>query len=223
MIHISYPLTKKSPLYPNSMPFSIQPIKSIENGDSSNTSSITFSNHSGTHIDVPLHFCHNAESVSELLSPEKIFYPTYCLDIPLITQSILQPSALKNYLLNITDAEALLIRTGMSFFRNSQIYTSEYPRIDPELPDFLRQYLPNLKLFGIDTISISNPSFRELGRACHRNFLCKQPRIMIMEDLNLSSNQLVNQPWLMRIYPWILEKIDAVPVIATLEKISIEK
>jgi kynurenine formamidase len=218
MIRISHPLSKQSPLYKNTLPVSFHPIKSIDNGDSSNSSSVTFSNHSGTHIDAPLHFCKNTNSIADLLEPENLFYPTYCLDIPLTSQTPLIPELLKDTITGISDAQALLIQTGMSRQRDTDRYLLDYPWVDPKLPDFFRRYLPHLRLFGIDTLSVTNPAYREQGRLCHRNFLCKKPEIMILEDLDLSHDQLSGHPWLLRVFPWILEKLDAVPVVALLEE-----
>jgi arylformamidase len=218
MIQISYPLSRQSPLYRDSLPISIQSVKSIDNGDNSNSSSLSFSNHSGTHIDVPLHFCKNGKSVVDQLMSENLYYPTYCLDIPLTTQSPLRVETLTDQMAGISDAQALLIRTGMSKLRMTDKYNSDYPWVDPELPGFLREHFPDLRLFGIDVISVSNPAYREEGKICHRNFLCLEPAIMILEDLDLSADRLSAHPWLMRLYPWVLETLDAVPVVALLEE-----
>jgi kynurenine formamidase len=79
-----------------------------------------------------------------------------------------------------------------------------------------------LKLFCTDTISISNPSFREEGQECHRRFLCLQPYILIMEDADLSHKLLVNRKWRLVLYPLFLDTLDAVPVVALLDDASQE-
>ena len=222
MIRISYPLSGKSPLYPGTQPVSFQQVRSIAKGDSSNAGSISFSVHSGTHLDMPLHFCPEGASVADLLLPENIISPAYCLDIPRTGLSPLTPADFQDRLGTIPDAEALLVRTGMSRLRDSSRYNTEYPWVDPELPDFLRRHLPRLRLFGIDAISISNPAHREEGRACHRNFLCGSPPILLLEDIDLSDPRIPGRPWTLRLYPWILETIDATPVVALLEEKALE-
>jgi kynurenine formamidase len=105
-------------------------------------------------------------------------------------------------------------------FRGKSVYLFGYPRIAESVPDFLRQQLLHLKLFGTDTLSISNPSYREQGRECHRRFLCIDPPIVIMEDMDLSSDCLARGTWRLRVYPLILDALDAVPVVALAESAS---
>jgi kynurenine formamidase len=218
LIPISYPLTIKTPLYPDTPPLTIKPHRSINGGDSANTSVISLSNHSGTHVDMPLHFCRDGLSVSEILTYPNTFFPAYCIDIQKKNKEEISTDDFFQFLPHVKSAKALLIRTGMYRSRGSKEYLSEYPFINPEVPDFLRAHLPSLTLFGIDTLSISNPSKREWGRECHRNFLCKMPNIFLMEDVDLSYMSLTNTEWILHVYPWIHEALDAVPVVALLEK-----
>ncbi len=41
---------------PDNTPFTLEPIKRIANGDSSNVSTLHMSAHTGTHVDAPRHF-----------------------------------------------------------------------------------------------------------------------------------------------------------------------
>ncbi len=217
MIPISYSLSGKSPLYPGTQALVQQQLRSIAKGDSSNAGSVSFSVHSGTHIDAPLHFCPDGAPVAEVLQAETVFAPAYCLEIPRTGLQALRPEDLEPHLPGIAGAEALLIRTGMCTLRDNPRYTADYPWVDPAVPDLLRKHLPRLRLFGIDAISVSNPAHREEGRACHRNFLCGKPPVILLEDLDLSDSRIPGRPWTLRIYPWILENIDATPVIALLD------
>src|SRR5882724_2990026 len=56
LIDVSVPLDARLPTYPNNTPFSLQPIKRIARGDSSNVSTLHMSAHCGTHVDAPRHF-----------------------------------------------------------------------------------------------------------------------------------------------------------------------
>src|SRR5438128_9057926 len=56
LIDVSVPLDAKLPTYPNNTPFSLEPIKRIARGDSSNVSTLHLSAHTGTHVDAPRHF-----------------------------------------------------------------------------------------------------------------------------------------------------------------------
>ena len=219
IIPISYPLSRLSPLYPGTPLVTLKRIKSIEWGDSSDSSIISFSSHAGTHIDLPRHFCQNGLSAVDLLKPETIFTPVYCINIPKHPGESISINDMRQVVIP-NDASALLIRTGFYQYRNldPEIYTSQHPPINPEIPAYLREICPNLNLLGIDTISISNPANRSSGQSAHRSFLCDRKSILLLEDADLSNNMLSQGNWTLRIFPWILDELDGVQVTAFMEK-----
>ena len=56
LIDVSVPLDGTLASYPNNLPFSLEPIKRLARGDSSNVSALHMSAHTGTHVDAPRHF-----------------------------------------------------------------------------------------------------------------------------------------------------------------------
>ena len=56
LIDISVPLDAQLPTYPHNTPFTLEPIKRLARGDSSNVSTLHMSAHTGTHVDAPRHF-----------------------------------------------------------------------------------------------------------------------------------------------------------------------
>src|ERR1700751_3078298 len=56
LIDVSVPLDITTPTYPGNTPFTIEAIKRIAHGDSSNVSTLHLSAHAGTHVDAPRHF-----------------------------------------------------------------------------------------------------------------------------------------------------------------------
>lgn len=216
MIRISYPLKRDSPLYPGTPSLKITPDKSINRGDSSNTSVFTFSSHSTTHIDVPRHFCPNGYSVSDFPKDELGFFPAYCFDIPKSDDECISISDIPPNVSAVSDAEVLLIKTGFSQYRDSDTdrYSHHHPWVHPDLPEHLKMVFPDLKLVCFDILSISIPVHRLEGRQSHRAFLCGDPPILIMEDANLSDPRLLHKRHYLRIYPWIFEDTDGVPVVA---------
>lgn len=211
---ISYPLSPHTPLYIGTPKISRANCKSIGKGDSANTTLLTLSSHTGTHIDAPRHFCPGGRTTCEILGDQLTLSPVYCIDLPAQTADALRISDLEPYVKQISEAEGLLIRTGMYRLRASDPsrYCNDHPWIHPELPAFLRNSCPALILFGTDTISISNPQFRDDGRNCHRAFLCQEKPIILAEDLDLSDPGLTSGKFTMTIYPWIVEDLDGVPV-----------
>ena len=216
---ISYPIYSQSPLYLGTPPISCHEVKSIAKGDSANTTIISLSSHTGTHIDVPRHFCPGGKTVQDILGEKFELSPVYCIDVTAKPKNSIGISDIQPLIGQIPDAKGLLIRTGMHQFRatDNNRYCSGHPWIHPELPAFLRIAFPSIRLFGTDTISISNPQHRDEGRECHRAFLCGNRPILLAEDLNLSDPSLTSGSLIVTIYPWIVDKLDGVPVLAFAE------
>lgn len=212
-IRLSYTLSKNTPLYPGTLPLKIESVRSMARGDSANTSEIRFSSHIGTHIDVPNHFCKTGSSVTGCLTEENHVFPVFLFNLPNKVSNI-TVADIPRELYKHPEARGILFRTGVAKQRAShpECYLSEYPFIDDAVPDFLRQWCPDIKIFGIDTISISHPKHKDIGRSCHRNFLCKIPPILILEDLDLSHPALGTNPFTISVYPWVYDDLDGTPV-----------
>jgi len=213
IIPISYPLTTKTPLYPNTPLSIIHTLRSIANRDSANTSAITFSTHSGTHIDAPFHFCNEGKTIAGCLKLDNTFFPAYCIDLCKKKSEEISVSDLENSISDVQNAEALLIHTWWDSIRSKdpQRYSHDHPWVSSEVPQFLREKCPHLRLFGIDQISISSVLHRDVGHECHRKFLCGERPILILEDLNLSATW-IKDAFRMHIYPHFIDDIDGVPV-----------
>ena len=63
LIDVTVPIDANLPTYPGNTPFSLEAIKRIASGDSSNVSTIHMSAHAGTHVDAPRHFFDDAGGV----------------------------------------------------------------------------------------------------------------------------------------------------------------
>src|ERR1700687_2545493 len=66
LIDVSVPLDAPPPTYPHNTPFSLDAIKRIARGDSSNVSTLHMSAHAGTHVDAPRHFFDERAGVDAL-------------------------------------------------------------------------------------------------------------------------------------------------------------
>jgi len=220
IINLTHPLKRSSPLYTGTPEISIKSHKSIENGDSANTSVISLSSHSGTHIDLPLHFCENGKSVSECIPYGWSLEPVYCAEVEKGPGECITPKDIRGLPDEICDAKALLLKTGFGIYRDKEmgIYESNNPWVHPDVPDFLRNHFPDLLLFGIDTISISTSAHRNEGRECHRSFLCDKRPVLILEDVNLCNIQPESRSLKLSIYPYIYDNIDGSPVFVMAEK-----
>ncbi|KUG20534.1 MAG: cyclase family protein [Methanomicrobiaceae archaeon] len=219
IICLSYPLNRSAPLYPGTPGLEIAPFESIEQGDASNSSMISFNSHAGTHIDLPRHFCPEGGTVADLLLPETIFEPACCIALRKGRDDPLEISDFERLPPAIRDVEAILIRTGSHRERasNPGEYAVRHPWVHPDIPDYLRREYPGLRLFGLDAISIARPDRPDEGLAAHQGFLCKSPPIAVLEDLDLSGGILTEGCWRLRIYPLVHDDLDGVPVIALAE------
>jgi len=65
MIFLSHVIDDEMPLYGNEGYLSLNRIKEIKSGDSSNNTDISRPAHSGTHIDAPYHFEQNGFCIEE--------------------------------------------------------------------------------------------------------------------------------------------------------------
>ena len=219
IITISYPLTMKTPLYPNTPSPIIRSLRSVEKGDSANTGTITFSTHSGTHIDAPFHFCHEGKTVAGCLAYDSTFFPAYCIGVSKPDGGEITGTDLGAGIAQMRDAEALLIRTGWETVRSQEParYRQDHPWVSPAVPRFLREHCPRLRLFGIDQISVSSVLHRGEGHSCHREFLCCKRPVLILEDLNLSDPRITG-PIRLHLYPFMIDDTDGTPVTAIVER-----
>jgi len=219
LIHLSYPLSTSSPLYYGLPNLKLSSLKSQDSGDSANLSAAFFCLHSGTHIDAPYHFCPNGNTVAQMLRKENRFEKTYCINLIVEKGSCITIDDINDAAAKVSDANALLIHTGFCHVRetNPAHYLTDYPWIHPDVPEFLKEKIPDLNLFGIDTISISRPDHRQMGHSCHKSFLCGKKSVLLLEDLDLREFGFFYKKFDLLIYPWIIADLDGVPVTAFAE------
>jgi len=186
---LSHIYTRKQPAYGGTAEVKIDQIKSINAGDTSNVSQFIMQNHWGTHVDGPNHFFENGKKIVDYPPEFWFFAKPQVIEVKLNQGEILAPG---NWLNSIRrDTDILLFQSGWCKRRNDKSYTTENPGIHPDVGFYLRKNFPNLRMIGIDWISLSSYLDRELGREAHRAFLdpkgANKP-ILIIEDMDLSGN-----------------------------------
>ncbi len=191
MINLSYPISNDTPLYGGAQSIDIKHEKKIASGDSCNTLNISFNSHTGTHIDLPLHFDSTGKTLTDYPSgfwfAEKIECLFMNMDTAFLTSELIDSRKVEQLIRdNINyEAEVIILKTGFCEKRDSDIYWKEPPGIDPKLPDFLRETFPWLRFFGMDLISVSSFADRDAGRRSHNAFLKHSRPILPIEDMNL--------------------------------------
>jgi arylformamidase len=219
---MSYPLFSRSPLYSGIPPATFQDIKSMAKRDRAKTTYISISSHFGTHIDVPEQFYSSGKTVRGMLRERLDLLPVYCIDIQVKPDSAIGISESELLVSCFQNVGGLFVRTGMyrTHATDPDTFCTGYPWVRPDLPQSLRAVCLSLRLFDLDTISISNPLHRTGDRDCHRAFLCGENPIVFAEDLDLSDPSLTTRPMVMMIYLWIADDLDGVPALFVVEFLS---
>jgi len=186
-VYLSYPLSQKTPAYGGGDTIKIRQEKSIEMGNSCNTSYWSLPNHLGTHIDFPRHFVQAGKTSRDYNPDFWIFHSPFILDISNVEPGIIiEPAAIDmNTVPENTDM--LVIKTGFGRLRGKDLYWKNNPGFTPRLPVFLRKRFPHLRVFGFDSISLSAFAHRETGHKAHEAFLNHPNSILLLEDMALSA------------------------------------
>lgn len=186
MIYLSHLLEETTPAYGNGDSLVREHAKQIAQGDGCNTQVWHLSNHIGTHVDAPRHFC--AEGVFLDAYPAAFWAcsPVCCVEAGDIAKKEIVTADHLDLDRVPGDVELLLIKTGFVERRDRIEYIMENPGFDPGLAEVLRSRFSRLKMVGFDSISLSSFAARPLGREAHKAFLDHKSPILIIEDMDLS-------------------------------------
>ena len=207
--YLSYFMNAETPLYGGEKGIEVQPLNQISKGDTANTKSIQLHNHSGTHIDFPNHFIAKGKTSSDYDASFWHFQSPY----------LYKRTANHNEIINLTqedlktipsETDFLIIKTGFGQYRGQEKYWKFNPGLSPESANALREQLPNLRVVGMDFISLTSFQNRPLGRVAHRAFLGGDRPLLLVEDMDLS--RLDVHPKKMICTPLMIEKLDGCPV-----------
>lgn len=153
--------TINTPVYDGDPETRAERIKSIDNGDGYNLTEISMSVHSGTHIDAPLHFCEDGQSI------DNIRLNTFFGKCTVISVSGILTGEDMERLLPYCKRRVLFHGEGKTFISHSAAIVLAESRV---------------VLVGTDAPSIA-PSFDE--ERTHRELA--RAGIAILENLNLSA------------------------------------
>ena len=174
LIDVTVPLDANVPVYPGNTPFTLEPIKRIARGDSSNVSSLHLSAHSGTHVDAPFHFFDDGLG-TEALPIELLFGRARVIDVR--SRSI-GPDELSA--VDFSEDIRVLIRT-----QNSKLWgtTSEFYKDYVGVTEAGATYLVEhgVKVVGVDYLSVEQ--YKKPGAPAHHILL--GGGTIVIEGLNL--------------------------------------
>lgn len=219
-IYLSYPLRPGIPAYGGGQGFTKHKDKQIETGDSCNTSQWAISSHIGTHLDFPRHFSGHGSTLDDYEPGFFLFCRIHIADLSNVEPGMIIGPGQLDLALVPEDTELLIIKTGFGTFRDKELYWQQNPGFHPDLADYFRENLKDLRIMGFDSISLSSFANRDLGRRAHRAFLAHDRPILPLEDMDLTRVHITTKINLAIIAPLLVSGADGAPctVIARMEK-----
>ncbi|HKT80849.1 MAG TPA: cyclase family protein [Vicinamibacterales bacterium] len=175
LIDVTVPLRAELPVYPGNVPFTMEPVKRIADGGSSNVSSFRMGAHSGTHVDAPRHYFDNRPGV-EGLPLDLLIGRTRVIHVS--PAQHLTADDLSSFALS--DCPRVLIKTANSSLWSSANFASNYIGIAESGARYLVER--GVKVVGVDYLSVE--PFKTPGAPAHHILL--GAGAIIIEGLNLS-------------------------------------
>jgi arylformamidase len=174
LIDVSVPLDAQLPTYPHNTPFSLEPIKRIARGDSSNVSTLHMSAHTGTHVDAPRHFFDQGAG-TESLPLELLIGRTRVIEIDSRTGVAAEDLAP----IDLSDDIRVLIKTHNSRLWGSPEFHEDYVGVTDSGARHLVEH--GIKVVGVDYLSVEK--FHNPGAPAHHVLL--GAGTIVIEGLNL--------------------------------------
>lgn len=174
LFDVTVPLDAKLPTYPGNTPFSVEPIKRIGRGDSSNVSTLRMSAHAGTHLDAPRHFFDDG-AATEAFALDLLLGPARVVEIA--SRTGITADELST--IDLSRATRVLFKTLNSQLWDSADFHSDYVGVTASGAAHL--IAQGVKVVGIDYLSVE--CYKAPGAPAHRTLL--GAGAVVIEGLNL--------------------------------------
>ena len=173
---VSVSMSPMLPVYPGDPPMSIEPVMEIAKGAVANVSRLSFGNHTGTHVDPPLHFIQGGKTVDQL-DLNVLYGPARVVDMTRVEQEI-HASDLERARIP-KRATRLLFKTRNSETWDRVEFQKDFVAIGWDAADWLVDH--GVELVGIDYLSVEAFGVAEFHT--HKTLLGAE--IIALEGLNL--------------------------------------
>jgi arylformamidase len=174
LIDVTIPLDSNVPLYPGNTPFSLEAIKRISRGDSSNVSTLHMSAHGGTHVDAPRHFFDEAPG-TEALPLEMLVGRARVVEVT--SRKGVTADDLTRF--DLSEDVRVLIKTANSRLWGSPEFHADYVGVTESGARYLVDH--GIKVVGVDYLSVEE--FKRPGAPAHHILL--GGGTIVIEGLNL--------------------------------------
>ena len=173
-IDVSVPLDANLPTYPGNTPYSLEAIKRIADGGSSNVSTLHLGAHTGTHVDAPRHFFDEAPGV------EGLPLDLLCGRARVVELTTRGGITAKDFAaLNLVEDVRLLMKTRNSTFWGSPTFHTDFIGVTESGARYLLEH--GIKVVGVDYLSVEE--FKAPGAPAHHVLL--GGGTIVIEGLNL--------------------------------------
>jgi arylformamidase len=174
LIDVSVPLDATLPTYPHNTPFSLEPIKRLARGDSSNVSTLHMSAHCGTHVDAPRHFFDSGPG-TEALPLDLLMGRVRVIQVTSRTGIAAEDLANQDF----SEDVRILIKTRNSLLWGTPEFRPDYVGVTESGARHLVAH--GIKLVGVDYLSVEQ--FKTPGAPAHHVLL--GAGTIVIEGLNL--------------------------------------
>jgi arylformamidase len=162
LFDVSVPLDARLPTYPHNTPFTLEPIKRIARGDSSNVSTLHMSAHAGTHVDAPRHFFDDRPG-TEGLALDMLIGPARVIEVG--SRTGIAAEDLEGH--DVSGDTRLLIKTHNSQLWSSPAFHEDYIGVTESGAKYLVEH--GIKVVGVDYLSVEQ--FHNVGKPAHHVLL----------------------------------------------------
>jgi arylformamidase len=174
LIDVTVPLDANLPTYPGNTPFTLDAVKRIALGGSSNVSTLHMSAHTGTHVDAPRHFFDDGPG-ADALPLEMMLGRTRVIEIS--SRSGIGAEELAA--LDLSDDVRILFKTSNSRLWGSPQFQERYVGVTASGAEYLIAH--GIKVVGVDYLSVEE--FKKPGAPAHHVLL--GGGAIVIEGLNL--------------------------------------
>lgn len=175
--------------------------------DGWNARTLHLYSHTGTHMDAPLHFGVNEQSIEEF-PPNRLMGKTWIAKLDKVeSHQLLRPSDLGGIGDKIKAGDNLILQTGWSKKEDYQVFRDELPRISKELAQWIVE--KGINLLGVEPPSVADVNNLEEVSEIH-HILMKGDVIIVEGLVNL--DQIQSEMVYLMALPLKLENGDGSPI-----------
>lgn len=160
--------------------FASEPKHRVEK-DGWNSTTLSIYSHAGTHMDAPVHFGVNSQTIDQI-PPEDCIGPAWIIPLDDIEpKTLITVAHLGTVADRIQPGDAMLIRTGWSqFVDRPAYYRDSFPRISVALANWLVEH--QVRMIGIEPPSVADVN--NLAEVTQVHQILLGGSVIIVEGLN---------------------------------------